>query len=175
MKGQPPHPSLNDLLQRLEGWTNGLTTHDPLPRDPAAERDLLREAIVTLKHQAMVNKDLHRRVQAAESASEKDATIDRLRHDVAFYRGWALGEFRRLGSACNELKSAYEETLRVNPDGLDCYHSVMDSRSGGGPAMPGQVWANRMSKKGLPPQSFRVVDAVKRLVDEVLELRGKPK
>lgn len=175
MTDQPPHPALDDLLQRLEGWTNGLSSRPPMPGCPDAERELLREAIVTLKHQAMVNKDLHRRVQAAESVSEKDATIDKLRHDVAFYRGWALGEFRRLVSAYDELRNAYEETLRVNPDGFDCYHSVNDLRSGGGAAMPGQVWANRMSRKGLPPQSFRVVDAVKRLADEVIALRGNPK
>lgn len=163
---------MNDLLQRLEGWAFEMGRHRA-DREP--ERMLLLEAIAMLKRQAGVNEEFHRRVQRLEGAFERESKIAKLKGDADFLSTWAVSSFQRMLCSNQELKRVYEETLRVNPDGLDCYHSVMDSRSGGGPAMPGQVWANRMSKKGLPPQSFRVVDAVKRLADEVLELRGKPK
>lgn len=172
MTDQPPHPALDDLLQRLEGWALSLGRHRA-DREP--ERMLVLEAVAMLKRQAAVNEEFHRRVQKIEGAFERESKIAKLKGEAAFLSTWAVSSAQRMSSSNQELKQAYEETLRVNPDGFDCYHSVMDIRCDGGKAAPGQIWANRMSRKGKASKSVRVVDAVKRLADEVLALREKSK
>ena len=163
-------PTLPDLLERLNGWERSLA----LKRDQESEWQLLRDAIAMLNRQATVNAELHRRVQVEEGVREREAGIAKLKGEVAFADNWALSSFRRMMGGHDELRAVYEQTLRANPDGMDNYHSVMDSRADRGPATPGHVWANRMSRKGkTPARSIRVVDAVRALVDEVLTLRGK--
>lgn len=161
---------LPDLLERLNGWERSLV----LKRDQESEWQLLRDAIAMLNRQATVNAELHRRVQAEEGLREREAGIAKLKGEVAFSNNWALSSFRRLIAGHQELREVYEQTLRANPDGLDNYHSVMDSRVDQGPATPGHVWANRMARKGgKPARSIRVVDAVQAVVDELLTLRSK--
>lgn len=163
-------PCLPDLLERLNGWERSLV----LKMDQESERHLLREAIAMLTKQAETNAEFHRRLQDEEGVRERAAKIAKLKRDHAFARNWSTSSFIRMSAAFAELRDVYEQTLRAAPDGLDCYHSINDMRLDSGPAKPGHVWANRMSRKGHKPvRSIRVVDAVRALVDEVLLLRSK--
>jgi len=119
------------------------------------------------------NRELHRRVQQIEAPAHSYA--QRLEH-IGHVSGQAwVREFDRLIRSHTEVKRIFQELARVfeYPMNAQCFHSVMDSNCEAlKDTADGAVYANCFLSKAGGMKSFRVLDEVRRAVDELIAGRA---
>lgn len=117
---------------------------------------------------------MHRRAQRAESAQRKlQVQLDECREFAALMRGVQRSDFNRMCAAHKEVGEIFKVLTEVYdyPEGGQALHSVSDQE--GVTHRAAGVWANcYLSRRHGGVQSFRVLDEVRRAVDELKAKRG---
>lgn len=137
-----------------------------------AEVRALREEVGRLKS---ANQELHRRAQQAEAPRQQFKTLLRQAND-RWGDTW-MHEFNRLIEAHKEIQAMFRELARVYeyPMNGDYMHSCMDSNVEFPREKHPGVWANCFLSKQGGMKSIRVLDEVRRVVDELIAARAKEK
>jgi len=138
----------------------------------------LAAALAEIERLRGVNRELHRRAQLVEAPAQSYADQLKYCRELAL-RGWdsRMLDFRRMCDAHQEIQRIFLEVARVfpYPQGGAHRHSVMDSRWGEGSiATPGEIYANCYLSPQGGIQSYRVLDEVRRAIDELISLRKFP-
>lgn len=121
------------------------------------------------EHLKKRNQELHRRLQQKESPWQSEVNSLRLR--VEWYQRTSFFTFGRLCRAHDEMKDIFKMVAPLYNIPCKSFHSVMDknfndSESSG-------TWANVITSRSGPIESYKVIDTVKKVADEVKELRRK--
>lgn len=127
------------------------------------ERDAVRAA----------NRELHRRAQQIEAPRQQFKALLRQAND--HWGDTWLHEFNRLIEAHGEIQAMFRELARVYEYPMDgqYMHSCMDSNVEFLREKHLGVWANCFLTKQGGMKSIRVLDEVRRAVDELIAARAK--
>lgn len=127
------------------------------------EVDALRES----------NRQLHRRAQQIEAPREQCKAL--IRQANNHWGDTWVHEFNRLIGAHTEIKGIFLELARAYdyPQDGKHMHSCMDSNVELPSETNGGVWANCFLTRQGGVKSFRVLDEVRRAIDELIAARAK--
>ncbi|HEX7911765.1 MAG TPA: hypothetical protein VF534_27240 [Paraburkholderia sp.] len=119
------------------------------------------------------NRDLHRRAQQVEAPRQQFKALLRQAND--HWGDTWMHEFDRLLEAHKEIQAMFRELARVYeyPMNGDYMHSCMDSNVEFPREKHPGVWANCFLSKQGGMKSIRVLDEVRRAVDELVAARAK--
>lgn len=118
------------------------------------------------------NQQLHRRAQQIEAPRDQYKALFRQANDH-WGNTW-IHEFDRLLNAHKEIKAMFMELARVYeyPQGGKHMHSCMDSNVEFPREKHEGIWANCFLTRQDGMKSIRVLDEVRRAVDELIAARG---
>lgn len=108
------------------------------------------------------NAELHRRLQQKESPWQSEVNSLRLRSEYSEKR--SRFDFKRMCNAHNEMQEVFKMIAPIYGIKCDTFHSVMDWKFG---EKKEGIWANVYLTKQGGIESHKVLDLVKRLVDDV--------
>jgi hypothetical protein len=146
----------------------------PTSRDSDEDQGEIKSLREELEKSRKLNQELHRRLQKVEAPAQSYET--RLRYQEKVWSNAWVQEFNRVCLSHNEMGRIFDRLCEVYPypGGGKYRHSVMDSKLGGTVGEDGAIYANLVQgPKGGDGGSYRVLDEVTRLVNEVKELRSR--
>lgn len=121
------------------------------------------------EHLKKRNQELHRRLQQKESPWQSEVNSLRLR--VEWKERSSFFMFGRLCRAHDEMKDIFKMIAPLYNMPCKSFHSVMDSNFNDNTSKG--IWANVITSRRGPIESYNVIDTVKKIVDEMKDLRGK--
>ena len=128
----------------------------------------IEELIFENEHLKKRNTELHRRLQQKESPWQAEVNSLRFRSEYSEKR--SQFDFRRVCNAHAEMKEVFKMIAPLYGIKCDIFHSVMDSKFSNSSAKG--IWANvYLTKKG-GIESHNVLDLVKRLTNDVTNIKG---
>ena len=121
------------------------------------------------EHLKKRNRELHRRLQQKESPWQSEVNSLRLR--VEWYQRTSFFTFGRLSRTHDEMEDIFKLVASLYDIPCKSFHSVMDKNFNDNTSTG--TWANVITSRSGPIESYKVIDTVKKAVDEVKELRRK--
>lgn len=138
----------------------------------AAQPKTVLSLIAEVRALRETNQKLHRRAQHTEAPRQQFKAL--LRQANNHWGDTLVHEFNRLLAAHTEIQAMFRELARVYEypqDGMHM-HSCMDSNVEFPREKHEGVWANCFLTRQGGMKSFRVLDEVRRAVDELIATRG---
>lgn len=151
-------------------WGDGTMQVDPFAQSLLSENAALRHEVEELRE---TNRKLNRRAQQIEAPREQCKAL--IRQANNHWGDTWVHEFNRLIGAHTEIKGMFLELARAYeyPQDGKHLHSCMDSNVEFPREKHDGVWANCFLTHQGGMKSIRVLNEVKRAVNELLELRRK--
>ena len=115
------------------------------------------------------NKELHRRLQQKESPLQSE--VNRLRLRLEWKERDCSFTFNRLVDAHREMNEIFQMIAPLYNIPCKNIHSVTNSNASDS-TLQGGIWANVLIDKKGPVKSYRVINLVRKLVDEMTNIMG---